>query len=101
MIIQPRKPQGPKPGIVTDAYSFMVALGNDKSDSMRHLEELKAALDFNQKLLADIGKATANLKALEQREKVLIENEARVDAKLSELQVIRESFKIYDADYNK
>ena len=101
MIIQPRKPPGPRPGIVTDAYSFMVALGNDKSDSMRHLEELKAAIDHNTQLLADIDKARSDLSGLEQREVAVVEAETRVDGKLSELQVIRSSFKTYDADYNK
>ena len=99
MIIQPRKPQGPKEGDVTTALNLMVSLGGQSETSLRYLKDLRAAIQHNTQLLEDIGKARSDLASLEKREATLIENEARNDAKLSEIETIRQSFKKVSADY--
>ena len=78
----------------------MVSLGGQSETSLRYLKDLKAAIQHNEALLSDISKARTALSGLEKREVAVVEVETRVDGKLSELQVIRESFKKYDADYN-
>ena len=100
MVGSARRPPGPKAGDAEAALHLMIALGGKDEKALRYMEDLQAAIEHNEKLISDIAEQRAALSTLQQREKVLIENEARVDAKLSELQVIRESFKIYDADYN-
>ena len=99
LITSPRRPPGPREGDIETALSLMTFLGGDPK-SRQHLEDLLSVVQHNEALLSDISKARADLAGLEKREAALIENEARADAKLSELQVIRESFKKYDADYN-
>ena len=93
MIIQPRKPQGPKEGDVTTALNLMVSLGGQSETSLRYLKDLQAAIQHNTQLLEDIGKARADLASLEKREAALIEGEARNNAKLAEIETIRQSLK--------
>jgi hypothetical protein len=76
----------------------MVSLGGQSETSLRYLKDLKAAIQHNTALLEDINAARADLSTLEQREKVLIENETRNDAKLAEIETIRQSFQKYDSD---
>jgi hypothetical protein len=98
MIIQPRKPQGPKEGDVTTALNLMVSLGGQSETSLSYLTDLLAAIKHNSALLENINAARADLSTLERREKALVEGETRNDAKLAEIETIHQSFKKYDSD---
>ena len=92
LITSPRRPPGPREGDIETALSLMTFLGGDPN-GRQHLEDLLSAVQHNEALLSDISTARAALSGLEKREKVLIEGEARADAKLSEIETIRQALK--------
>ncbi len=53
VIIQPRKPNGPKEGVAQAALDLMISLGG------KSLRELLASIKHNTALLEDINKARA------------------------------------------
>ena len=98
LITSPRRPPGPREGDIETALSLMTFLGGDPK-SRQHLEDLLSAVQHNEALLSDINVARADLASLEKREAVLVEGEARNDAKLAEIETIRQSFNKVSADY--
>ena len=93
---QPRKPLTPRSGEIEAALSLLNVMGGGAPKMREYLEDLRAAISFNEKLLADIQHELAQLGDLKKREREVGEQETKVDAKLAEWASIRSSWKIYE-----
>ena len=89
---QPRKPLTPRPGEIEAALSLLNVMGGGNPKMREYLEDLRAAISFNEKLLADIQHDLAQLGDLTKREKDVAERETSVDAKLAEWDACRASW---------
>ena len=84
-------------GAVDNALNLLASFGGGNDDLKKLLQETKAAIAYNEKLISDAQNIIEQAKDIDRREERLAKTEAEVDAKLARLTEIGAGFREWDS----
>ena len=86
---------------VTDALNLLASFGGGSDDLKKLLQETKAAIAYNEKLISDAQVIMERADEIRAREERIEKRAAEADVKFAKLEEIREGFAKYEEEMSK